>query len=293
MILRINIDNCIVSTLNPIISQANNHQFLSSKKTGFVSVESRMFLWCKSGKGKIRINQKIFQVEKNDYFILPWRHKIRYEPDEKNPLLVAGIHLIPWHDPHVKISWGITAHGENHNLYDVPYRKDRPIKDFETIMYRKIYPDHPLMHLSEFIVKHFLSTHRSERTLQQSAITLIEEARAAFKEDHKGSKTIDTLHAFIENNISKNINVNDLAKIINRSPSQINRICKLSLNTSPAHWINQCKIKHATQLLLNDNHSIRQVAESCGFPDQFHFSRLFKNIMNISPLKYKKKNPLI
>ena len=286
-------NNILMQELNPVISQANYHQFSNKHKTSFMSVESRMFLWCKSGKGKIRINKKTYNVERDDYFILPWRHKISYEADAVQPFYVAGIHLIPWHDPNEKISWGETAHGEDHPMYDVLYRKDREIKGLEELKFFKVHAEHPLLLLSEFIIKHFLGFSRSEISLKHSAFALLEEACLAIRADQKESKSIKLLRSIIEKNVSVNLSLKDLAKEIKRSPSQVNRICKMHLNVSPGNWINQCKIEHACQLLLNFDLSVREVAERCGYQDQFHFSRLFKRFMGLSPLKYRQRRNLI
>ena len=43
-------------------------------------------------------------------------------------------------------------------------------------------------------------------------------------------------------------------------------------------------------MLKNTNKSIRQVAYDCGFNDSNYFSKVFKEVVGISPLQYKRQD---
>jgi transcriptional regulator GlxA family with amidase domain len=49
-----------------------------------------------------------------------------------------------------------------------------------------------------------------------------------------------------------------------------------------AHKI-RLRLEHAVDLLQNQNVSIGEAAEACGFSDLFHFSRMFKQKMGFPP----------
>lgn len=59
---------------------------------------------------------------------------------------------------------------------------------------------------------------------------------------------------------------------------------------SPAKFLLNKRIELAIQLLSereNNKYSIKDISESCGFPDQLYFSRVFKKEVGVSPKDYK------
>jgi AraC-like DNA-binding protein len=67
-------------------------------------------------------------------------------------------------------------------------------------------------------------------------------------------------------------------------------VCNLSTKAqtgmSPKNYLLASKIKYTTNLLSFDGVNVKKAAEMAGFMDTFHFSRVFKKIMGISPRKY-------
>lgn len=51
----------------------------------------------------------------------------------------------------------------------------------------------------------------------------------------------------------------------------------------PARFHANRVIEHACELLRDPDRSIRDIARTCGFVDEFHFSRRFKQIMGVRP----------
>jgi hypothetical protein len=88
--------------LSPEIVLANNTHFEGGREVHSPSVESRMCLWSKAGRGKIVVNGRRLPVLPFDYFVLPWRHSIRYKPDPRRPQLsnTRPPHSSSW--PHYK-----------------------------------------------------------------------------------------------------------------------------------------------------------------------------------------------
>lgn len=55
---------------------------------------------------------------------------------------------------------------------------------------------------------------------------------------------------------------------------------------TPSEYIKNLKIQLACELLLSNQFSVSQVAETCGFQDLCYFSKFFKTNVGISPSKY-------
>ena len=54
------------------------------------------------------------------------------------------------------------------------------------------------------------------------------------------------------------------------------------------HYVLECRIRYAAQLLSSSDKLVKEIASDCGFNSVFHFSREFKKIMKKSPEKFRK-----
>lgn len=55
-----------------------------------------------------------------------------------------------------------------------------------------------------------------------------------------------------------------------------------------SQYKNHVKIQKAIYYLKTENLTISEIAEKCGFENQFYFSRVFKNVTGLSPTAYVK-----
>jgi len=285
-------DNTTPDSLLPEIVTANYARFEEGQIVTNPSVESRMCLWCNSGQGEIVVNRKRLPVRAFDYFMLPWRHSIRYEPAPETPFTLAGIHIIPWHDPTVALEWGV-AHNAGHHLYGVPWRRDHAIEGVEPFLHFHLSHNHTLLHLSEYIVQRIGRGDRDRQQRQRCAHMLIDEIRHTAQQAPARPGRLRDLERFIQRNIHRPISVSDLAAAIDRSTSQVTRLCRLHLDRTPGQWVTKRKIDSACHLLRTTRLSVAEVARRVGYEDQFHFSRVFKRHTGIAPLKYRRQQPLL
>ena len=59
--------------------------------------------------------------------------------------------------------------------------------------------------------------------------------------------------------------------------------------TSPVNYLIKCRLRNAVWHLLHSDDQISTIAENCGIPDEFYFSRLFKKYYNLPPLTYRQE----
>ena len=84
------------------------------------------------------------------------------------------------------------------------------------------------------------------------------------------------------------LNVSRIATSIGVSPSQLNRLFKTRSKTV-MRYVWSCRLDRAADLLRRRGRSnvpIGEIAYSCGFTNQAHFSRVFKERFGISPSRY-------
>ena len=94
--------------------------------------------------------------------------------------------------------------------------------------------------------------------------------------------------AFLEHNYMKNLSLEEISEELYLSKYYLCRIFKEYTGFTITEYINTYRIKKATQLLENSNESISSISVILGFESVSYFERVFKKIMNVTPLKYKK-----
>ena len=92
---------------------------------------------------------------------------------------------------------------------------------------------------------------------------------------------------YIENNYSKNINLNVIASHFNMNPCYISLIFKEKTNKNFIDFLTEIRLEKAKSLLVNSGMSIQNVGEMVGYPNPQYFSKVFKKAMGKSANEYK------
>jgi AraC-like DNA-binding protein len=94
---------------------------------------------------------------------------------------------------------------------------------------------------------------------------------------------------YIQENLGQSLSREELANKIHLSPSRFFVLFKEALGISPSDYIQNLRLQQAQRLLMNSLLGIGEIAARCGYPDAFHFSRLFRKRFGISPIQYRKQ----
>jgi AraC family transcriptional regulator, exoenzyme S synthesis regulatory protein ExsA len=96
-----------------------------------------------------------------------------------------------------------------------------------------------------------------------------------------------SLAEVMENNFAFNLTLDEYAKLACKSVPTFKREFKKTFNDTPAKWVLRKKLTLATQLLENTSLAVGEICYECGFENQTHFSRVFKEKIGISPLQFR------
>jgi AraC-like DNA-binding protein len=79
----------------------------------------------------------------------------------------------------------------------------------------------------------------------------------------------------------------ELAAAVGLSLSRFQAVFKQILGQPPSRFIQRRRMQRAEQLLVGTPLKVHEIAARCGWPDQFHFSHLFKRLHGVSPQTYR------
>jgi AraC family transcriptional regulator len=88
---------------------------------------------------------------------------------------------------------------------------------------------------------------------------------------------------YVDNHISDNLSLAELANVVGISQYYFSRLFKQSMGLTPHQYIIQCRVERAKQLLRRGDESIADIAHAVGFSDQSHLTYHFKRLLGITP----------
>ena len=89
---------------------------------------------------------------------------------------------------------------------------------------------------------------------------------------------------------TKTFSLDEIAKELFVSKTEIIRYFKKAYNTTPYQYLLNIKINHAKIMLENGTYSVVEISNQLAFSNPYHFSKMFKQKVGISPSEYRKKH---
>lgn len=97
---------------------------------------------------------------------------------------------------------------------------------------------------------------------------------------------------YIEEHLDKSITVSDLSAVLYRTQAHFSRAFKRTFGVSPHAYVLRRRIERASQLMLEGNTPLSEIALRCGFTDQAHFSKRFRLHTGATPTAWRREQLL-
>ncbi|TWB45920.1 helix-turn-helix transcriptional regulator [Nitrospirillum pindoramense] len=98
--------------------------------------------------------------------------------------------------------------------------------------------------------------------------------------------------ALIERRLDGTLCNEDLAVEAKLSTSHFCTAFRQTFGMSPHAFIISRRVERAKALMLDTDDALAEIADACGFADQAHFSRLFRQITGSSPASWRRANAI-
>lgn len=117
--------------------------------------------------------------------------------------------------------------------------------------------------------------------------TLIQESQRKRRDSSAASETASRALELIRQRVSQQFLITDLAMELGVHRSQLSRWFKASYGITLSNFVRICRIERSIELLNQNEMAISDIALECGFNDQSHFTRQFRETMNTTPAKWR------
>lgn len=101
-------------------------------------------------------------------------------------------------------------------------------------------------------------------------------------------ESVSKARSYIEQNITIDISIEQLASYLNISTRQLQRLFKEEINLTPKQFITILRLERASTLLINGDLSVSEIAYETGFSDPAYFTNVFKRYFGVPPSLYGK-----
>lgn len=102
------------------------------------------------------------------------------------------------------------------------------------------------------------------------------------------AQVIEQAKVIMQENVSRNISLEDIASQLNVSYSWFRKIFRDYTGHAPAHYFMLMKLRRAQYLLANTQEPIKEIAFILGFKSAEHFFVTFKRVTGYTPNAYRK-----
>ena len=96
--------------------------------------------------------------------------------------------------------------------------------------------------------------------------------------------------SYIEDHYKSAVNVNEIAEHTGITADYLTKCFKKYTGLTPINYIKHYKLARSLEFIKDPNMSIAQAAYESGFEDHTYFSRLFKQVFDMSPSEFRKQS---
>ncbi|MCR4032140.1 MULTISPECIES: helix-turn-helix domain-containing protein [Flavobacterium] len=158
--------------------------------------------------------------------------------------------------------------------------------------------DNPEVYEREVYYKEYKALNNAAKTalkLENQGIIFFLVSRFLAREEYSSpntqaipSKILDTM-SYVQIHLGENITVSDLARRVNQNQDYFSKQFLIHTGQRPLNYIHEKKIERAQYLITTSDKTFLEIALNTGFSNLPHFSKIFKQIVGLTPGEYRRQ----
>ncbi|MBQ2841246.1 MAG: helix-turn-helix domain-containing protein [Oscillospiraceae bacterium] len=237
----------------------------------------RVYSWdslhyVRSGRGKLFIRKKEYDIGPGDFFFIPKNEAIMYYPDEENPWQYYWVNFNEESKFDVGKKLGLDA--------ELPVK---PAKQSEEI--------------TALFDELFSSIESTNTTLYYTVLSVVMKIIALEHDNNAISHTFDASYSELIENAKRLIKLNcshenfsavDISKMLFISPQHLSRLFREYVGMTPVAYLSDTRLCAASELLRKNNYTVSELCRAVGFRDEHYFMKAFKKKYGMTIKEYRK-----
>ncbi|KAM3092844.1 helix-turn-helix domain-containing protein [Phormidesmis sp. 146-35] len=114
-------------------------------------------------------------------------------------------------------------------------------------------------------------------------------SKPEFKANGLSQSQLERVIDYMQANLTQDLSILDLATLTRMSESHFSRSFKQFVGTTPYQYLMQQRVERAKQLLKQRSIAISDIALDCGFANQTHLTKVFRQMAGVTPKAYQKR----
>lgn len=231
-----------------------------------------------NGKGEFVINDKTFEIQKDDFIIVNSNVSHNETSSSEDPLhyVVMGTD---------ELEFEISS-GKNYFIYNFASHNKQLLFYIKSILAEMKTQDDHFEYVCQNLFQNLIY-HIQRWTKIQFLGT----------QSQKTNKECRFIEQYLNEHFREDISLQSLSEIVHLSKYYLAHAFKEYRGVSPINYLTQIRINEAKHLLETTDFSAAKIADFTGFSSQSYFSQIFHKEIGMTPNQYRKKaqkcqNPL-
>ena len=238
--------------------------------------EDHLLMYCAQGKGQLFVNDQLHDIESGELMLLPKGLPHKYWAAQQDPWSLYWVHF-DGQQSQAFVDFLITQQRTHQKSGDEVIRVGRHpkiIADFEQLLETR---------QTGYSFTSFLHSANHRQQILSYLAVLIPKASP-----HTGNPIdLDKIHTIMQEGIYGKLNLETLAASVNLSKFHFSKRYKALTGQSPIQHFIHLKMEKACYLLDISNKPIGEIGSLLSYEDTHYFSRLFKQVIGLSPREYR------
>ncbi|MEM8967010.1 MAG: AraC family transcriptional regulator [Bacteroidota bacterium] len=235
-----------------------------------------VLIYVTNGSGEVNIREESFTLTKNDFIIIPKNTPHHYHTYEKDTWTIYWVHFNG-----TKADLLADHFGKKETL-SVHYTTQ---EDFRVSLFKDLIHTLSMGYVNSHLEYANLGLHRL-------LAAFLYPGQFMHYQQIQDTDVISKSISYMRSHIGEALSLQELARQSGLSVAHYSKLFTQKTGFSPIDHFIQLKIQYACQLLDISQFYIKEVAHQVGYQDPYYFSRIFKKVMRMSPLEYRKRDKL-